>query len=95
MCCELVTWSVRDICGPKYVFLTGFGLLGAIVTYSYPKLNIYKTMEQDLCVQIDCSLDLCGVLYQNVSNIYYIDTTSSQRTVFELQRRIGYQVNIV
>ena len=29
------------------------------------------------------------------SNIYYIDTTSSQRTVFELQRRIGYQVNIV
>ena len=40
MCCELVTWSVRDICCPKYVFLTGFGLLGVIVNYSYPKLNI-------------------------------------------------------
>ena len=57
----VVNWSLRDICRPKYVFLTGFGLLGAIVTYSYPKLNIYKTMEQDLRVQIDCSLDLCGV----------------------------------
>ena len=61
MCWELVTWSVRDICCPKYVFLTGFGFLGVIVTYRYPKLNIYKTMEQDLRVQIDCSLDLCGV----------------------------------
>ena len=59
MCCELVTWSVRDICCPKYVFLTGFGLLGVIVNYSYPKLNIYITMEQDLRVQIDYSLDLC------------------------------------
>ena len=58
-CCELVTWSVRDICCPKYVFLTGFGLLGVIVNYSYPKLNIYITMEQDLRVQIDYSLDLC------------------------------------
>ena len=57
----VVNWSVRDICSPKYVFLTGFGLLGVIVTYSYPKLNIYKTMEQDLRVQIGCSLDLCGV----------------------------------
>ena len=53
--------SVRDICCPKYVFLTGFGLLGVIVTYSYPKSNIYKTMEEDVCVQIDYSLDLCGV----------------------------------
>ena len=59
MCCELVTWSVRDICCPKYVFLTGFGLLGVIMNYSYPKLNIYITMEQDLRVQIDYSLDLC------------------------------------
>ena len=58
LCCELVTWSV---CCPKYVFLTGFGLLGVIVTYSYPKSNIYKTMEQDVRVQIDYSLDLCGV----------------------------------
>ena len=61
MCCELVTWSVRDICCSKYVFLTGFGLLGAIVTNSYPKSNIYKTKEQDVRVQIDYSLDLCGV----------------------------------
>ena len=29
--------------------------------YSYPKLNIYKTMEQDLRVQIDYLFDLCGV----------------------------------
>ena len=57
----VVNWSVRDICCPKYVFLTGFGLLGVIVTYSYPKSNIYKTMEQDVRVQIDYSLDLCGV----------------------------------
>ena len=35
-----LTWSVRDICCPKYVFLTGFGLLGVIVKYSYPELNI-------------------------------------------------------
>ena len=63
MCCELVTWSVLDICCPKYVFLTGFGLLGVIVTYSYPKSNIYKTMEQDVRVQIDYSLDLCGVWF--------------------------------
>ena len=56
-----VNWSLRDICCPKYVFLTGFGLLGVIVTYSYPKSNIYKTMEQDARVQIDYSLDLCGV----------------------------------
>ena len=47
----------RDICCPKYVFLTGFGLLGVIVNYSYPKLNICITMEQDLRVQIDYSLD--------------------------------------
>ena len=57
----VVNWSVRDICCPKYVFLTGFGLLGVIVTYSYPQSNIYKTMEQDLRVQIDYSLYLCGV----------------------------------
>ena len=63
MDCELVTWSVRDICCPKYVFLTGFGLLGVIVNYSYPKLNIYITMEQDLRVQIDYSLDLCSVIF--------------------------------
>ena len=57
----VVNWSLRDICCPKYVFLTGFALLGVIVTYSYPKSNIYKTMEQDVRVQIDYSLDLCGV----------------------------------
>ena len=60
----VVNWSLGQfgsVCCPKYVFLTGFGLLGVIVTYSYPKLNIYKTMEQDLREQIDCSLDLCGV----------------------------------
>ena len=57
----VVNWSVRDICCPKYVFLAGFGLLGVIVTYSYPKSNIYKTMEQDVRVQMDYSLDLCGV----------------------------------
>ena len=62
----VVNWSLGQfetfvVQTPKYVFLTGFGLLGVIVTYCYPKLNIYKTMELDLRVQIDCSLDLCGV----------------------------------
>ena len=59
----VVNWSLGqlDICCPKYVFLTSFGLLGVIVTYSYPKSNIYKTMEQDVRIQIDYLLDLCGV----------------------------------
>ena len=70
MCCELVTWSVRDICCPKYVFLTGFGLLGVIVNYSYPKLNIYMTMEQDLRVQIDYSLDLCIACHFHLQYVY-------------------------
>ena len=61
MCRDLVTWSVRDICCPKYVYLTGFGLLGVMVSYSYPKLNIYKMMEQDLHIQINFLLYLCGV----------------------------------
>ena len=76
MCCELVTWSVRDICCPKYVFLTGFGLLGVIVTYSYPKSNIYKTMEQNVCVQIDYSLDLCGVSFSFTMNHVYCNAVS-------------------
>ena len=46
----------------------------------------YKSIVCLICV-------VCDTWY--VSNIYYIDTNSSQRTVFELQRRIGYQVNIV
>ena len=74
MCCELVTWSVRDICCSKYVFLIGFGLLGVIVNYSYPKLNIYITMEQDLLVQIDYSLDLCSVIF--IYNHVYCNAVS-------------------
>ena len=74
MDCELVTWSARDICCPKYVFLTGFGLLGVIVNYSYPKLNIYITMEQDLRVQIDYSLDLCSMIF--IDNHVYCNAVS-------------------
>ena len=59
----IVNWSLGqfETFVVQNVFLTGFGLLDVIVNYSYPKLNIYKTMRQDLRVQIDCSLDLCGV----------------------------------
>ena len=54
--------------------MTGFGLLGVIVTYSYPKLNIYKTMKQDLRVQIDYSLDLCSVIF--IYNHVYCNAVS-------------------
>ena len=58
MCCELVTWSVRDICCPKYEFLTAFGLLGVIVTNKDLEISIYQMMGKDTRVEIDYSLDL-------------------------------------